>query len=189
METGEVPNPGLLTSHISLTWEAAAVLSLPRTFPLGIPAPSPGPARYGAVGGLPMAGPTHHVAPGHRSYPGGLAGSVQPQNPNQQGKLHDKPRENTKTLDISLENTLKPAFSSTGLGPRMQNHAQAPVSSQQPWEPSTINPNNASHAHATALGVAQGKLRATQQYLGPGPAPSTSQPQSPKRCCFQSSPQ
>lgn len=51
METGEVPNPGLLTSHISLTWEAAAVLSLPRTFP---PSGSLLPAldRHGAAGGV-----------------------------------------------------------------------------------------------------------------------------------------
>lgn len=36
-----VPNLGLLTSHVSLMTEVTAVLSLPWTFPLGIPTPQP----------------------------------------------------------------------------------------------------------------------------------------------------
>lgn len=55
--------------------------------------------------------------------PRGLVGSVQPQNPNQQGKLRDKHGETTNTLDISLETTLKPASHSAGLGLWVQNCA------------------------------------------------------------------
>ena len=55
MEMGEVslpaPNLGLFMSHISLTMKVTAVLSLPSTFPLGVPSP----AWHSTVRRLPRA--------------------------------------------------------------------------------------------------------------------------------------